>query len=59
MLTLDCTHSFENNNATASCYIRYQRVKDFIYELDISADRTPVFYVASCLHAQIISNYLK
>ena len=53
-MTLDCTHSFENNNVTASCNIRYQ----IINELDIFTDATPVeIYVASWLHAQfIISN---
>ena len=48
ILTHDCTHSFENNSAPASCNIRYQTVNDFINELDIFTDRTPVvIYAAS------------
>ena len=48
ILTLDCTHSFENNSATASCNIRYQAANNLINELDIFTDRTPVvIYTAS------------
>ena len=48
ILTLDCTHSFENNSATVSCYIRYQAANNLINELDIFTDRTPVvIYTAS------------
>ena len=44
MVTLDCDHSFVNNNFTASCNIRYQ----IINELDTFTDATPVeIYVAS------------
>ena len=46
ILTLDCTHSFENNSATASCNIRYQTANNFINELDIFTDRTPVVIYA-------------
>ena len=57
MLNLHCTHSFENNSATASCNIRYQTANNFINELDILTDRTPiVIYAASWLHAKIILN---
>ena len=56
MVTLDCAHSFVNNNVTASCNIRYQ----IINELDTFTDATPVeIYVASWLHAQFILNYFK
>ena len=48
ILTLDCTHSFENNSATASCNIRYNAANNLINELDIFTDRTPiVIYTAS------------
>ena len=48
ILTLDCTHSFENNSATASFNIRYQAANNLINELDIFTDRTPVvIYTAS------------
>ena len=48
ILTLDCTHSFENNSATAFCNIRYQTAKNLINELDILTVRTPVvIYTAS------------
>ena len=48
ILTLDCTHSFENKSATASCNIRYQAANNLINELDIFTDRTPVvIYTAS------------
>ena len=44
MVTLNCAHSFVNNNVTASCNIRYQ----IINELDTFTDATPVeIYVAS------------
>ena len=47
-MTLDCTHSFENNSATASSNIRYQTANTFMNELDILTDRTPVvIYAAS------------
>ena len=47
-LTLDCTHSFENNSATAYCNIRYQTANNCINELDIFTNRTPVvIYAAS------------
>ena len=60
ILTLDSTHSFEYNNAIASCNIRYQIANDFINGLDISADARPVeIYVASWLNAQIILNHFK
>ena len=48
ILTLDCTLSFENYSATASFNIRYQTENNFINELDIFTDRTPVvMYAAS------------
>ena len=48
ILTLDCTHSFENNSATASRNIRYHTANNLINELDIFTDRTPVvIYTAS------------
>ena len=49
ILTLDCTHSFENNSATVSCNIRYQTANNLINELDIFTDRTlvVVIYTAS------------
>ena len=60
ILTLDCTHSFENNSATASSNIRYQAANNLINELDIFTDRTPVvIYTASWLHAKIMLNYFK
>ena len=56
MVTLDCAHSFVNNNVTVSCNIRYQ----IINELDTFTVATPVeIYVASWLHAQFILNYFK
>ena len=48
ILALDCTHCFENNSASASCNIRYQTANNFINEVDIFTDRTPVvIYAAS------------
>ena len=48
ILTLDYTPSFENNSATASCNIRYQTENNFINQLDIFTDKTPVvIYAAS------------
>ena len=45
-MTLDCTHSFENNSATASSNIRYQTANAFINELDTFTDRKPVVIYA-------------
>ena len=60
ILTLNCTHSFENNSANAFCNTRYQTANNFINEFGIFTDRTPVvFYAASWLHAKIILNYFK
>ena len=46
MLMPNCTYSFENNSATASCNIRYQTANNFINELDIFTDRTTVVIYA-------------
>ena len=42
----NCTYSFENNSATASCNIRYQTANNCINELDIFTDRTTVLIYA-------------
>ena len=46
ILAPNCTYSFENNSATASCNIRYQTANNFINELDIFTDRTTVVIYA-------------